>query len=144
VRLIKFEELNGLLDLYKYLNPDDPDLKGTDCINKLWEKIYNDPNIYYFVVEDDGRIVSSCTLIIIDNLTRRGRPFGLIENVVTHKEYRKRGYGTAILHNAVEVAKKNNCYKVVLLTGRKEESVLRFYERVGFEKDIKTGFMIRL
>ena len=96
------------------------------------------------MVEDDGIIVSSCTLIIIDNLTRRGRPFGLIENVATHKKYRKRGYGTAILHKAVEVAKKNNCYKVVLLTGRKEESVLRFYERVGFEKDIKTGFMIRL
>ena len=38
MRLIKFEELNGLLDLYKYLNPDDPDLKGTDCINKLWKK----------------------------------------------------------------------------------------------------------
>ena len=38
MRLIKFEELNGLLDLYKYLNPDDPDLKGTDCINKQWKK----------------------------------------------------------------------------------------------------------
>ena len=44
-------------------------------------------------------------------------------------ENRKRGYGTAILHKAVVVAKENNCYKVVLLTGRKEESVLRFYER---------------
>ena len=144
MRLIKFGELGGLLDLYKYLNPDDPDLKGTYYINKLWGKIFNDPNIYYFVVEADGIIVSSCTLIVIDNLTLSGRPFGLIENVVTHKEYRKRGYGTAILHKAVEVAKENTCYKVVLLTGRKEESVLRFYERVGFEKGIKTGFIIRL
>ena len=144
VRLIKFKELDRLLDLYNYLNPDDPDLKGTDYINKLWGKIFNDPNIHYFVVEDDGIIVSSCTLIVINNLTRSGRPFGLIENVVTHKEYRKRGYGTAILHKAVEVAKENTCYKVVLLTGRKEESVLRFYERVGFEKGINTGFIIRL
>jgi len=69
VRLIKFGELGGLLDLYKYLNPDDPDLKGTYYINKLWGKIFNDPNIYYFVVEADGIIVSSCTLIVIDNLT---------------------------------------------------------------------------
>jgi GNAT superfamily N-acetyltransferase len=143
VRLIKFEELNELLDLYQYLNHDDPNLKGSDNINKLWDKIFNDPNRYYFVVEDDGVIVSSCTLIIIDNLTRSGRPFGLIENVVTHKEYRKRGYGTAVLHKALEVAKNKDCYKIVLLTGRKEESVLRFYERVGFEKGIKTGFIIR-
>jgi len=125
--------------LYKHLNPDDPDLKGTDYINKLWEEIFSDPNRYYIVVEEE-----SCILIIINNLTRSGRPFGLIENVVTNKEYRKKGYGTAILHKAVEIAKENNCYKVVLLTGRKEESVLRFYERAGFEKGIKTGFIMRL
>ena len=95
-------------------------------------------------MEDDGIVVSSCTLVIIDNLTRSGKPFGFIENVVTHKEYRNKGYGTAILHKAVEVAKENNCYKVMLLTGRKEESVLRFYERAGFEKGIKTGFIMRL
>jgi hypothetical protein len=44
----------------------------------------------------------------------------------------------------VEIAKKNNCYKVVLLTGRKEESTLRFYERAGFERGVKTGFIKRL
>ena len=54
------------------------------------------------MVEDDGIIVSSCTLIIIDNLTRSGRPFGLIENVITHREYRKREYGTSILYKAIE------------------------------------------
>jgi GNAT superfamily N-acetyltransferase len=130
--------------LYKHLNPDDPDLKGTDYITELWKEVFYDPGRYYFVVEEDGQLVSSCTLDIIKNLTRSGKPYGLIENVVTHKDYRKKGYGTAILHKAVETAKENNCYKVVLLTGRKEESVLRFYERAGFEKGIKTGFIMSL
>jgi GNAT superfamily N-acetyltransferase len=130
--------------LYKHLNPDDPDLKGTDYITELWKEVFDDPRRYYFVVEEDERLVSSCTLDIVKNLTRSGRPYGLIENVVTHKDYRKRGYGTSILHKSVETAKENNCYKVVLLTGRKEESVIRFYERAGFEKGIKTGFIMRL
>ena len=133
-----------MLDLYKYLNPDDPDLKGTDYITELWRNIFNDPERYYFVIKEDGRLVSTCTLAIIKNLTRSGRPFGLIENVVTHSKYRKRGYGTAILQKAVEIAKDNNCYKVMLLTGRKEESTLRFYERAGFERGIKTGFIKKL
>lgn len=140
---MKFDELNGLLDLYKQLNPDDPDMKGTDYINELWTEVFEDPHRYYFVVEEDGMLVSTCTLAIIKNLTRSGRPFGLIENVVTHKDYRNRGYGTAILHKAMETARENNCYKLVLLTGRKEESVLRFYEQAGFEKGLKTGFIIR-
>lgn len=133
-----------MLDLYKYLNLDDPDLKGTDYITELWRNIFNDPERYYFVIKEDGLLVSTCTLAIIKNLTRSGRPFGLIENVVTHGEYRKRGYGTAILQKAVEIAKDNNCYKVMLLTGRKEESTLRFYERAGFERGIKTGFIKKL
>ena len=144
VRLIKFEELDQLLGLYKFLNPDDPDLKGTDYITELWKEVFNDPSRYYFVVEEDGSLVSSCTLMLIANLTRGGRPFGFIENVVTHPDYRNRGYGTAILHKAVEAARKNNCYKVMLLTGRKEESVLQFYENAGFEKGKKTGFIMRL
>jgi GNAT superfamily N-acetyltransferase len=119
-------------------------MKDTDYINELWEEVFNDPSRYYLVVEDDGLIVSSCTLMIIANLTRGGRPFGFIENVVTHEKYRNRGYGTSILHRAVEIARENNCYKVMLLTGRKEESVLRFYEHAGFEKGIKTGFIMRL
>jgi GNAT superfamily N-acetyltransferase len=116
-------------------------MKGTDYITQLWTEIFNDPNRYYFVVEEDGRLVSACMLAIIKNLTRSGRPFGLIENVVTHSEYRNRGYGTTILEKAVETAKGNNCYKVMLLTGRKEESTLRFYERAGFERGVKTGFI---
>lgn len=77
-------------------------------------------------------------------LNTSGRPFGLIENVVTYSEYRNRGYGTAILQKAVETAKENNCYKVMLLTGRKEKSTLRFYERARFERGVKTGFVKRL
>ena len=119
-------------------------MKGTEYIKELWKEVFDDQSRYYLVVEDNGLIVSSCTLIVIKNLTRSGRPFGLIENVVTHPDYRNRGYGTAILHKAVEVAKENNCYKVILLTGRKEESVLRFYENAGFKRGIKTGFITRL
>ncbi|MGB9928592.1 MAG: GNAT family N-acetyltransferase [Methanosarcina sp.] len=141
VRLIKFEELDQLLDLYKQLNPEDPDIRGLNHVAELWKEILNDPNLYYLVVEEDGRLVSSCTLTIIKSLTRGGRPFGLREYMVTDSAYRKKGYGTAILHKAAEIAKEKNCYKLMLLTGRKEESTLRFYENAGFVRGIKTGFI---
>ena len=133
-----------MLDLYKYLNPDDPDLKGTDYITELWRNIFNDPERYYFVIKEDGRLVSTCTLAIIKNLTRSGRPFGLIENVVTHPEHRKKGYGTLVLRKAVEIARENNCYKVMLLTSQKDEPTLNFYEKAGFSRGEKTGFIVRM
>jgi GNAT superfamily N-acetyltransferase len=144
VRLIMYDELTKLLELYKHLHPDDPDVLKNEHLGELWDEIYNNPNLYYLVVEEKGSLVSSCTLSIIKNLTRNLRPYALIENVITNPNYRERGYGTAILNRAVEIAQKNNCYKVMLLTGSKKEQTLNFYEKAGFIKGIKTGFIINI
>lgn len=144
VRLIKEEELEKLLALYRFLNPDDPELKVDRDLEHHWRQILSDPNLYYLVIEEDDSLVCSCALTIIKNLTRSARPYGLIENVVTHEGYRRRGYGTAVLKKAMEIAVENNCYKVMLMTGRKEESILRFYENAGFDRGEKTAFIVRL
>lgn len=143
VRIVRPDELERLLDLYRHLNPDDPDIKGQKQIEEIWQEICADPNTFCFAIEENGLLVSSCTLTIIKNLTRGGRSYGLIENVVTHSSYRKRGYGSAILEKALETAKSNGCYKVMLMTGRKEESTLNFYEKAGFKRGLKTAFIIK-
>ncbi|MBN1978257.1 MAG: GNAT family N-acetyltransferase [Anaerolineae bacterium] len=142
VRPIEKVELPKLLDLYKHLfekadAPPPPD----EQLAQLWDGITTNPLLHYFVGEIDGQIVSSCTMAIIPNLTRGARPYALIENVVTHRAHRKRGYGTQVLRHALQVAWGNGCYKVMLLTGRKDEATLRFYERAGFKPGVKTGFI---
>ena len=69
-----------------------------------------------------GKSITSCVLTIIPNLTRGGRPYALVENVVTHAEYRRQGIGTRLLHAALQSAWERGCYKVMLSTGSKRES----------------------
>jgi GNAT superfamily N-acetyltransferase len=142
-RLIRACELSSLLDLYKHLNSDEPPLPTEDILNQVWNDFLTDPKIFCVVGETEGRLVASCTLIIIPNLTRGARPYGLIENVVTHSEYRKKGFGSELLRFALQLAWEKQCYKVMLLTGRKQEETLRFYEGVGFQRGIKTGFVAK-
>ncbi len=144
VRLIKEDELNSLLALYKHLNLDDPVLKVDERLRIHWEAILSNPDYYYLVVEKGGDLVSTCNLTIIRNLTREARPYGLIENVVTHPDYRKMGYGTAVLKKAVEIAREHGCYKVMLLTSQKDDATLNFYENAGFSRGEKTGFIVRM
>lgn len=142
IRYIRKDELRDLLELYKHMNADDPEIEENSELSALWERILNDPNQHYIVTEVDGRIVSSLVLVIIENLTRGARPYGLIENVVTHEAYRNRGYGTGLLKKALEIAQNRGCYKVMLMSGRGED-VLKFYDKAGFERGKKTGFIVR-
>jgi ribosomal protein S18 acetylase RimI-like enzyme len=144
VRLIKYGELEKLLSLYEYLVPDDPKLKIDNALKGHWNEILSDPSHFYLVIEEDEMLVSSCNLAIIKNLTRSARSYGLIENVVTHPDYRKRGYGTAVLKKAVKIAQENNCYKVMLMTSQKDEGTLKFYEKAGFNRGEKTAFIVRI
>ena len=45
------------------------------------------------------------------------------------------------MQKAVEIAKSAGCYKVMLLTGAKNENTLRFYEKCGFNSKDKTAFI---
>ncbi|MBP5362916.1 MAG: GNAT family N-acetyltransferase [Ruminococcus sp.] len=139
IREITRNDLRGLLELYTYLHEKEvPEID--DKVLGIWETILADPNHHIIVAEEDGKIVSSCVCVIIPNLTRGLRPHAFVENVVTHSEYRKRGLATACLDYAKEIAEREGCYKLLLATGSKEESTLRFYERAGYNRTDKTAF----
>lgn len=142
IRELREGELPELLDLYKHLHEEDDILPANEVVDGIWKDITDSENFRYFgVFTDDGHLLSSCTISIIPNLTRGARPYGLIENVVTSKKERRKGFGTKLLQHVQEAAWDVGCYKVMLLTGRKDESTLRFYEKAGFHPHVKTGFI---
>ena len=134
-------DLEGLAALYQHLNPSDEEISPDLAASRLGE-IGQLPGSAVLLGLLGAVLVASCTLIVIPNLTRGGKPYALIENVVTHAGYRGRGYGTSILHAAAKAAWDAGCYKVMLMTGSKQPSTLKFYENAGFEQT-KTGFQIR-
>jgi GNAT superfamily N-acetyltransferase len=64
-----------------------------------------------------------------------------VENVVTSAKYRRNGLATACLDYARELARKENCYKMMLMTGSKDSGVLDFYEKAGYNSSDKTAFI---
>ena len=134
------EDLDELLNLYLFLHEKNIP-KKSEYLENTWKTIIEDINHHIVVKEINGKIVSSCVCVIVPNLTRNIRPYALIENVVTNKEYRGKGYATECLNYAKEIAIKNNCYKMMLLTGTKNENTLAFYKSAGYNSDDKIAFI---
>jgi GNAT superfamily N-acetyltransferase len=136
------DDLPGVLALYRYLHPDDLEL-DLAAAEPAWSALLSSDLTTIIVADVAGLLVSSCTLAIIPNLTRGARPYGVIENVVTHPDYRRAGLGRGVLQAALNRAWEANCYKVLLATGSKRETTLRFYEGAGFSRGGKTYFEVR-
>lgn len=134
-------DLPGLATLYEQLNPEDETPSPSDGA-RILEQFQLYPGSAIFVGSLGLELVTTCALIVVPNLTRSGMPYALIENVVTDKNYRKCGYGKAVLREAVASAWHHQCYKVMLLTGSNDPGTLKFYDDAGFEQS-KVGFQIR-
>lgn len=140
IREAKEDDLAEILHLYLYLHEKTiPEESGR--LRNTWKSILNDKNHHLIVCEVDGKLVASCVCVIIPNLTRNVRPYAFVENVVTHADYRKKGYATACLDYAKRLAEESNCYKMMLLTGSKEESTLDFYRNAGYNSTDKMAFI---
>ena len=140
IREVDKKDLDEILHLYLYLHEEN--VPGdSEHLRSVWDNIINDENHHLIVCEVDGKIVASCVCVIIPNLTRNVRPYAFIENVVTHGDYRKKGYATACLNYAKQLAEQNHCYKMMLLTGSNKEGTLNFYRNAGYNSSDKTAFV---
>lgn len=46
-----------------------------------------------------------------------------------------------MIREIYENAEKKDCYKMMLLTGSKKESTIKFYEHAGYNSSDKTAFL---
>jgi GNAT superfamily N-acetyltransferase len=142
VRAGELADLDALRRLYTHLHSIDDPLPEALAIQR-WNAMLAQPGLTCLLGLHDRQLVSSCCLVIVPNLTRGGRSYALIENVVTDRNFRRRGFGRTLVQEALRRAWEADCYKAMLLTGSRRAETHRFYEACGFRSDEKSGFVAR-
>ncbi|UAB68764.1 GNAT family N-acetyltransferase [Vibrio sp. SCSIO 43132] len=142
IRIAKKDDLTGILKLYKELRGNDPVVTEEE-LSETWTTMQNNPHTTLVVAEVDGHLTSTCQLGLVPTVTNAGKPFGIIEHVITSENFRRRGLSQKVLEKALELAWEQNCYQVVLLSGETRFSAHRLYEKVGFQSGIEKGFVIK-
>lgn len=146
VREATRSDFEQLMSLYRELQPADPVLtNGEDA--RIFQHILAQPGLLIYVLpvaeDEHERLVASCYLNVIPNLTRSASPYAIIENVITTATRRERGYGRQVVSHALQQAWDRGCYKVMLQTGSRREATHAFYRSCGFSGDDKFGYVAR-
>jgi GNAT superfamily N-acetyltransferase len=143
IRELSENNLKSLMELYGHLHDSDLPPPDQEVVSSVWNSIKANTSLRYFGVFENEVLVSACNIAVVPNLTRGCKPYGLIENVVTHRLHRRRGHGQEVLKAALSYAWSKHCYKVMLMTGRRDEATFRFYESAGFNRHEKEAFIAK-
>ncbi len=91
-------------------------------------------------VMDNGKEVGRAYLYLMYNDLHK-RPFGFVEDVFIDESFRGDGIGKDLMKQIVDLAKENNCYKMIFTSRFVKEKLHSYYERQGFTKH---GFEFRI
>ena len=144
LRELNEKDLESLIKLYEQLDGANGDFTAEDA-REIWrQEIEGNKKIKYFGAVENGKVISTCYCLIIPNLTRLGSSIAFVENVVTDKEYRGQGLGRKVMEMAIEFARENNCYKVILQSASFRKEAHQFYKNLGFDGESKKAFILKL
>lgn len=96
------------------------------------EQIISNPSVgEILVMKVDERVVGMVNLLYSIS-TALGGKVAILEDMVVAKEFRRKGLGKQLLHEAIAFAKQRGCLRLTLLTDFDNETAIRFYQSAGF------------
>lgn len=116
IRELEEEDLNserGFLETLSNLSK--ADYLPPEKMKEIFKEVKEKENSYIFVaVGKDKQIIGAIKLIIERKFSHRGTRAGHIEDVVVKKGFENMGIASSLIRKAIEKAKEQKCYKVIL------------------------------
>lgn len=137
VRVLGHADANNALVLYNELTVGPP----SDDVGGFF-RVIDHPSTAVFGVFVADQLVSMVTLHLLPNVLWNGRPYALIENMVTLRDFQKQGLGRKAMQAAIDTAWDADAYKIMLMTGQKR-GAKGFYEALGFSSEDKFAMVLR-
>jgi GNAT superfamily N-acetyltransferase len=134
IRKASESDLAGVLALYAQPELDDGAVLSLADAAEIFRRFNRYPDYALYVAEQEGRIVGSFALLIMDNLGHLGARSAIVEDVVVDPALQGSGIGRAMMQYAAERCREKDCYKLALSSNLKRERAHAFYASLGFER----------
>jgi len=135
------DDLAGVLRLYAQPDFYDNVVLSVDDARQVFERMATYPDYVLYVVEQEGALVGTFALLIMDNIGHMGRPSAIVEDVAVNPSRHGSGIGRWMMARALEISQQKGCYKLVLSSNLKREKAHAFYRALDFEQH---GYSFRI
>jgi ribosomal protein S18 acetylase RimI-like enzyme len=135
IRKAAESDLPAVLRLYAQPGMDNGRVLNVDAAAKILRRMGTYPEYaVYLAAADDGSVVGTFALLVMDNLAHMGTPSAVVEDVCVDEQFRGQGIGRAMMDFAMELARQHGCYKLALSSNAAREGAHAFYRSLGFEQ----------
>jgi len=118
-----------------YAEMDGEELLKAEQIEAIWEQMQQLPHYNIYLAEQAGQIVGTFTLLSIPTMMHPGfHRSALLDSVTIRPALRGQGMGKAMMQAALELAREEGCYKVMLSSNLKRDRAHNFYRSLGFKQ----------
>ena len=130
------DDLGEVLRLLSQMHDEPTDSYGA-VSGETFHAILRDPARALLVAVRNESVSGTLDLFVMENLTRGGRPWAGIENLVVDAESRREGIASALIQTALDLAREVGCYKVQLVSHERRSAAHDLYRRAGFEVPVR-------
>lgn len=135
------QDLPGVLALHAQPDLDDGVVLAPEAALEIFRKFARYPDYTLFVAEDEGILVGTYALLVMDNFGHLGARSAVVEGVAVAPDRQSAGIGGALMRHAIATAAEKGSYKLTLSSGSRRTRAHDFYERLGFRRHGVSFFM---
>lgn len=142
IREATAEDVGELTRLYGQLDDSSRERPVDEAtVSRVFTRTRDYPGYRVLLAVEEGKVVGSFVLVILEMLGSRCAPEAIVEDVVVDRAARGKGIGRCMMAFAMEEAARNGCYKLVLSSNLERTGAHAFYNSLGFRQH---GFSFRV
>jgi ribosomal protein S18 acetylase RimI-like enzyme len=134
---IEKADLEELSTLYQQLIPNEFSIEKMESV---YDRNKNNKNHIVLVAKENGKLVGTLLASICEMYFGQCKAFMVIEDFVVDVNFRGNGIGTALIKEAENKAKENNCSYIMLITDSDRIQSQNFYKKIGYSSEEYCAF----
>lgn len=143
-RTARSEDLDSIVRLVALMHDEEPPLaEVAGTYPSVLHEILSQPNRFLLVGGIDEQVTGTADMVVVQNLSRGGRPWAVVENVVVDPAYRRRGIARMLMLVLIRIAVERDCYKMQLVSAERRDEAHALYKALRFDAPVR-GFRLYL